>query len=113
MAYFIFTKITPLVLLFVWFLSSKKWWIHALIAPISMYVFQAVSIFNDDLKFADENEFLYSIPIIIVVLMGLYFTKFKITRYLESLRTKENEFALETIETVELLKSKLSIPNDQ
>ena len=109
MAYFFFSKITPLCLLFVWFLSSKKWWIHALVVPISMYVFQAIGVINNDLMFFDQNEFMYSIPIIVAVLIGLYFTKFKISKYFESLHAKENEFALETIEIVELLKSKIDI----
>ena len=33
-------KITPLLLLLIWFFTCKHWWYHVILVPIAMYSFQ-------------------------------------------------------------------------
>ena len=37
--YFMMHKLVPLLLLFIWFITCKHWWVHAIIIPISIYYF--------------------------------------------------------------------------
>src|SRR5680860_117651 len=38
-------KITPLMLLFIWFFTCKHWWYHAILIPIAMYTFHLLVAF--------------------------------------------------------------------
>ncbi|MDT0554335.1 hypothetical protein [Urechidicola vernalis] len=82
--YNIFSKLIPLSLLLIWFTTCKHWWFHAIAIPISVYIFQFISVINDDTKYYDEYEFVYSLPITIIILAILYFIRSKIGIYIKA-----------------------------
>ena len=69
-------KLTPLILLLVWFFTCKHWWYHAILVPIAMYVFQLVVAFYEDFYLRvdpmDTNQLIYLAPFFLVVLIVLY-----------------------------------------
>ena len=75
--YFLLAKFVPLALLTIWFLTNKHWWVHAIIIPISVYLFQLISVINDSEAFVDEVDFkvvLYVKIPLTVVLPYIYIT---------------------------------------
>ncbi|GAB1307346.1 hypothetical protein KH5_00290 [Urechidicola sp. KH5] len=84
-----FSKLIPLTLLLVWFTTCKHWWYHSIAIPISVYIFQLISVINDDMEFNDEVEFIYSLPFTIVILTILYFIRSRISLYLKAVDLKE------------------------
>ncbi|NLP56647.1 hypothetical protein [Lutibacter sp. B1] len=87
--YFLFSKLVPLLLLVIWFLTNKHWWVHAIIIPISVYLFQLISVINDSVKYVDEIEFIYSVPLTIIVMVVLYFIRSKIAVYIQAVDLKK------------------------
>lgn len=87
--YFLFAKLVPLILLFIWFITNKHWWVHALIIPIVVYLFQMIAIFNDSLRYVDEVEFIYTVPISAIVMAILYFIRSKMAIYLQAVDLKK------------------------
>ena len=77
--YYYGSKIVPLLLLVIWFITSKNWWYHAILIPISMYSFQLFYVlrFADSQKI-DENEILYVIAVTMVVVPVVYFIRLKL-----------------------------------
>ena len=75
-------KIVPLLLLFIWFFTCKHWWYHAILVPISMYTYQLVVIFYEDVYLQvnpmDTNQLVYLAPFFIVVLSIVYLIRVKI-----------------------------------
>lgn len=87
--YFLFAKLVPLILLFIWFITNKHWWVHALIIPIVVYLFQLIAVFNDSTKYVDEVEFIYTLPIATIVMGLLYFLRSKLSIYLQAVDLKK------------------------
>jgi magnesium-transporting ATPase (P-type) len=85
----LFSKFVPLVLLLIWFTTCKQWWYYSIAIPISVYVFQLIGILNDDLLFMDQYEFIYSLPITLIILTILYFIRSKINVYLKAMDIKK------------------------
>jgi len=65
-------KLVPLYLLFLWFFTCRHWWYHALLVPIALYSYQIIGILNDDIKFADTNQFLYLLPVMAIIIPSIY-----------------------------------------
>lgn len=84
-----FTKFVPLLLLFIWFITNKQWWVHALIIPITVYVFQLISVINDGEQYVDEVEFIYTVPFLVVIFVILYFIRSKISIYIQAVDLKK------------------------
>ena len=82
--YNILIKLIPLTLLLIWFTTCKHWWYYSIAIPISIYIFQLISVINDDVEFNDEYEFVYSLPISIIILTILYFLRSKIGIFLKA-----------------------------
>lgn len=78
--YYYLTKLVPLVLLIFWFVTSKQWWYHAILIPISMYSFQLYSAISttESSDAIDENEILYIIAVTMVVVPIVYFIRVKL-----------------------------------
>lgn len=74
----VFSKVVPFILLLIWFFTCKHWWYHSILVPIAMYVFQIYNTINDDLQFADSDEFYIIIPIIALVAAITYTIRTKI-----------------------------------
>lgn len=87
--YLLLSKITPLLLLTVWFLTNKHWWVHSLIIPISVYVFQIIAVINDSEEFVDDIEFIYTVPIAILIMVVLYFLRSKMSIYIQAVDLKK------------------------
>jgi len=87
--YMFFAKFVPLLLLIIWFLTNKHWWVHAIIIPISVYLFQLISIINDSEAFVDEVDFIYTVPITAIVVVILYFLRSKLAIYILALDLKK------------------------
>ena len=83
-AWLLFSKLAPLSLLLIWFTTCKNWWYYSIAIPISVYVSQIVGILNDDLEYIDEVEFIYTLPITIIILTILYFIRSKIRVFLKA-----------------------------
>lgn len=82
--YSVFVKLIPLSLLVIWFTTCKHWWYYSIAIPISIYIFQLISVINDDVEFNDEYEFIYSLPISILLILILFFVRSKISIYIKA-----------------------------
>ena len=76
-------KITPLMLLLIWFFTCKHWWYHAILVPISMYAFQIVGTIYDDVYLEsaflmDRDGLIYLAPFFILILIVLYIVRTQI-----------------------------------
>jgi len=89
LVYYAFGKLVPLMLFFIWFISNKNWWYHAIIIPISVYMFQLISIINDSILLYDDMEFIYTVPITTIVVTILYFIRSQLVVYLEAMDLKK------------------------
>ena len=78
LAWVLFSKLVPFFLLLIWFFTCKHWWYHAILVPLSMYVFQIYNTLNDDLIFTDADETIYIIPIIAIIAALSYTIRTKI-----------------------------------
>lgn len=87
--YFLSSKFVPLFLLIIWFITNKHWWVHALIIPISVYLFQLISVINDSEEFMDEIEFIYTVPIAVLIMTILYFIRSKMSIYIHAVDLKK------------------------
>ncbi|USD25015.1 hypothetical protein [Flagellimonas marinaquae] len=77
--YYYLNKLVPLILLVVWFVTSKNWWYHAILIPIAMYSFQLFTVLNySNSERIDENEILYIIAVTMVVIPVVYFIRVKL-----------------------------------
>ncbi len=87
--YTLFSKFVPLLLLFIWFITNKTWWVHALIIPITVYLFQLIAVINDSELYVDEVEFIYTVPFLVVIFVILYFIRSKISIYIQAVDLKK------------------------
>jgi hypothetical protein len=87
--YYFFAKFVPLLLLIIWFVTNKHWWVHAIIIPISVYLFQLISVINDSEEFIDEVEFIYTVPITVIIMVILYFVRSKMAIYIQAIDLKK------------------------
>ena len=76
--WFLTVKIIPLMLLIIWFFTSKNWWYHILLIPIAMYSFQLFEgLFSED-DFVDTENIWWLLPVCIVVIPVVYFIRIKL-----------------------------------
>ncbi len=87
--YVLLSKFVPLFLLTLLYISNRNWWSHAILIPIATYLFQFISIVFNNNSALDEIEFIYTIPIVAIVLTPLYFIRKKIEIYLQALDLKK------------------------
>ncbi len=75
-------KLTPLMLLFIWFFTCKHWWYHAILVPITMYTYQLVAAVYEDVYLIvndiDTNQLIYLAPFFLVILIIVYLVRIKI-----------------------------------
>lgn len=94
-------KVVPLLFLILWFFTCRQWWYHALLVPISMYIYQIASVFNDDNKFLDEFQLLYLVPIMAIVIPSIYLIRAQMFNKLndadKSFEELEQEFMIKPI----------------
>jgi len=98
LVFWIFTgKIVPFLLMLVWFFTCRHWWYHALLVPVSMYIFQIFILFFQD-QDLDKFQFIYMIPIMAIVIPSIYLIRARIFNKInnadKSLEQLEEEFKL-------------------
>jgi len=87
--YTLLSKFVPFLLLLIWFATNKHWWVHVLIIPISVYLFQIISVLNDAAANVDEVEFIYTLPFLLVVMLILYGIRYKLSIYVKAVDLKK------------------------
>lgn len=87
--YMFFSKFVPLLLLLIWFITCKHWWVHAILIPLSVYLIQLISVINDGNEFVDEVTFIYTVPITTIVIVILYFIRNKMSVYIQAVDLKK------------------------
>lgn len=97
-AWTLMNKIVPLLLLFVWFFTSRHWWYHVLLVPIGMYVYQIIITLNSDLYFVDGDEIIYLLPIMVLVIPSIYLIRARVFNKIndadKTLEELEEEFMM-------------------
>ena len=103
--YYYFLKLTPLILLIIWFVTCKQWWYHAILIPISMYSFQLYSVLSFDSNKIDENEILYIIAVTMVIVPIVYFIRIKLVdKYIHGIDLKAMDTELQILKAKEELR---------
>ncbi|WP_233164231.1 hypothetical protein [Snuella sedimenti] len=94
--YFFVSKAVPLLLIFIWFFTCRHWWYHAILVPITMFLYQIFNLFNDDIEYVDEFQLMYMIPIMAVVIPSVYLLRAKMFNKInevdKSMQDLEDEF---------------------
>ena len=78
-----FGKIMPLFLTLIWFFTCKHWWYHAILIPITMYGYQLVTAFYQDVYMEPIRSWIlirliYLAPFFIVILIIVYLVRIQI-----------------------------------
>jgi hypothetical protein len=104
LAWVVFTKMIPLILLIIWFTTCKHWWYHIILIPIAMYVFQIVDIFGED-KFVDTNMFYYVVPVMMVIVPLVYLIRLKLfDKYVLGIDLKKIDKEIKELDERETLR---------
>ena len=77
-AWFLFSKIVPLYLMLIWFMTCKHWWYHILLIPLVMYAFQFFEAVFDQDNNVDSENLLWLLPICVVIIPFVYFIRLKL-----------------------------------
>jgi hypothetical protein len=97
-AWFMMSKIVPLYLLFLWFLTSRNWWYHIILIPIAMYAFQVFEVLFDSDNTIDTDNIWWLLPICMVVIPFVYFIRIKLyDKYVHGIDLEAMEAELEAI----------------
>lgn len=87
--YWFFSKFVPFFLLFIWFITCKHWWAHAVLIPLSVYFFQLISVINDSMEYVDEVSFIYAVPITLAIVIILYVIRSKLAIFISAVDLKK------------------------
>lgn len=69
-------KLTTLFFLIIWFFTCRHWWHHAILVPITMYIFQIIDAIRQDTTM-DEFDLIYMLPIMAVIIPSIYLIRAK------------------------------------
>ena len=73
MAWIMFTKLSIISLLVVWYLTNIHWWRYAIFIPVVIEIYKLVSILDDNFKHIDELEYLVTLPVTLPFVVLLFF----------------------------------------
>lgn len=103
--YYFFGKIVPLILLVIWFLTSKQWWYHAILIPIAMYSFQLLNVVLYESGRLDENEILYVVGVTMVITPIVYLARITLVdKYIHGIDLKAMDTELQILKAKEELR---------
>jgi len=92
----ILSKAIPLFLLIIWFVTCRHWWYHALLVPISMYVYQLFGTISSDIKYFDTFQLIYLVPLMAIIIPSIYLIRARMFNEVndasKSLEELEEEF---------------------
>ena len=91
LAWTLISKLIPLLLMFLWIFTCRHWWYHAIIVPIGMFIYQIIIIINDDLSFVDQDEFIYLLPIMAIVIPSIYLVRARLFNRLNTVDKSTQE----------------------
>ncbi len=98
-------KLTPLILLILWFITCKEWWYHAILIPISMYSFQLYTVLSTSYQNIDESEILYVVAVTMVIIPVVYFIRIKLVdKYIYGIDLKAMDTELQILKAKEELR---------
>lgn len=90
-------KLITLLFLIIWFLTCRHWWHHALLVPISMYVYQIIDAIRQDTTM-DEFDLVYMLPIMALIIPSIYLIRAKVFNKIndagKSMQELEDEFKI-------------------
>ncbi|RNC90114.1 MAG: hypothetical protein ED555_11820 [Allomuricauda sp.] len=72
------SKLIPMLLLIIWFVTCKQWWYHAILIPIAMYGFQFFTEIFNDTFITDESEILLVLAVTAVITPVVYFIRVRL-----------------------------------
>lgn len=106
--YYYLVKAVPLMLMFIWFITSKEWWYHAILIAMTMYAFQLFSAITFKSNIIDENEILYIVGIAMVITPIVYFVRLKLVdKYVHGIDLKAMDDELKLLKEKERLEKDL------
>ncbi|AZQ58212.1 hypothetical protein EJ994_05070 [Maribacter sp. MJ134] len=113
--WFLTSKIVPLYLLVVWFLTSRDWWYHIIIIPIAMYAFQLFEVIFDSDNHIDTENIFWLLPICMVVIPLVYFFRLKLyDKYVHGIDLEAMDAELQELkEKPELKNSSVEKPESK
>lgn len=92
------SKVIPLILMTIWFFTCRHWWYHAILVPIVMFAFQAVTSWNGEAGNIDEGTFVVLLPILVLVVPSIYLIRAKMFNKIntsdKTLEELEEEFMI-------------------
>ncbi len=72
-------KLITLLFLVIWFFTCRHWWHHALLVPISMYIYQIfLAIYQDTNSSVDNFDLVYLLPIMALIIPSIYLIRAKV-----------------------------------
>ncbi len=93
-------KLVPLILLLIWFFTSKDWWYHILIIPIATYAFQLFELFFFEDDSVDTENIWWLLPICMVVIPFVYFIRVKLyDKYVHGIDLEAMDAELEVLKS--------------
>ena len=91
-------KALPLIFLIIWFFTCRQWWYHALLVPITMYIYQLVGILSEDGQFFDQFQLIYLVPMMALIIPSIYLIRARMFNKLndanKTLEELEEEFMI-------------------
>ena len=103
--WFVSSKIIPLYLFVLWFLTTKNWWYHIILIPIAMYAFQLFEVIYSDDNYVDTDNLLWLLPICMVVVPFVYFIRIKLyDKYVHGIDLEAMEAELQALRAKQNLK---------
>jgi len=91
-------KLIPFCLITIWFLTCRHWWYHAILVPMSMYLYQIFGFFNDNLGYFDQFKLKHLLPIMAIIIALIYLSRARLFNRLntvdKSLQDLEDEIRL-------------------
>lgn len=101
-------KAIPLYFLVIWFFTCRHWWYHALLIPMTMYIFQLANVLNDDLHYIDSFELKYFIPLMAIIIPSIYLIRARLFNRINTINKSaqelEDELRIKPLNFIEKIK---------
>ncbi len=96
--WFISSKVIPLYLMVIWFMTAKNWWYHIILIPIIMYAFQLFEVLFDSDDYVDTENIWWIIPILMIIIPIVYFIRIRLyDKYVHGIDLEAMEAELKSL----------------
>ncbi|MDE3740374.1 hypothetical protein [Maribacter polysaccharolyticus] len=96
--WFITSKVIPLYLMIIWFMTAKNWWYHIILIPIAMYAFQLFEVLFDSDDTVESDNIWWLIPILMIIIPIVYFIRIKLyDKYVHGIDLEAMEAELKSL----------------